>query len=997
VALEINMATSFQRSDGRGTAPIGVHALEGVTIPEAPTRPDALDALVVRMAEAVFGCRDARLVWVSGTTKRGRLRRHQWPTTPLSQEEAELIGAALERRANVASGIVRDGRVRIAHALDYARAVFVAEWPEACALPGGAPAGLLDFLTLLAARMRAEIELVAAHNATGRMGRAAQLQNTLYSLANLASSEYDLQEMLRRTHAVVAGLMYAENFKIALYSSERDTVQFVYAADEQGVHGVAVGKEIPAERLRNSLTLAVIRSGLPAMGSSKQLREQFGLSPPGEFGPDSADWLGVPMVSEGAVRGAVVVQSYDQSGRFSEEDRSLLGYVAQHILTALQRKQAHVELAHQVEDRTRALMAEVVERQRGEKLQAALYSIADLASGELDMSEMLRCIHIVVAELMYARNLIIAMYDAERETLRVIYHADEKDPGLVEIGVEIPEAEMRDTITLGVIRSGRAVMGPPSQVNRELDIPEGVSFGAPAEDVLGVPMVYEGMVRGAIVVQSYEAAERYGEEDRALLTYVAQHILTALDRKQAQAELEHRVMDRTRELAKAVSELRQQISERERAEQQLMHETMHDSLTGLPNRSFMYDALERSLARMERDASHRFAVLFLDLDRFKVINDSVGHLAGDEMLKEAGARLLACVRPFDVVARLGGDEFAILLEDVNLPEEACHAAQRAIESLSQPMHIDGKELFTSASIGITLGHARYKRAEELLRDADVAMYRAKAHGRQRFEIFDERLHQEAIRLLELENDLRRALQRDEFEPHFQPIVRLADAHVVGYEALLRWRHPRRGLVAPGEFLELAEENGSVEQIDWQMYERTCSQIGMLLDDGGYVTLNVSPRHFRSPELAGQMLELFDSHRLSSDRIRLEVTEGALLDNPEQVRRTLQALRSAGVVTALDDFGTGYSSLSYLHRFPLHTLKIDRSFVSALQRGERRGSTPVVKAVLAMARTLGMDVVAEGVETDEQRECLLEMGCELGQGFLFSRARPAAEWAAQRGH
>ncbi|WP_460761045.1 bifunctional diguanylate cyclase/phosphodiesterase [Lysobacter fragariae] len=968
-----------------------------MTIPAAPMRPHVLDALVLRMAEAVFDCRDARLVWISGMTNLGRLRRHQWPTTPLSREEAELIGEALARGASVAGETVRDGRVRIANPLDYAEAVFVAEWPQDCARPGGTPAGLLDFLTLLAARMRAEVELVAAHNAAGRMEKAAQLQNALYSLANLASSKYDLQEMLRRTHAVVAGLMYAENFKIALYSPERDTVQFVYVADEKGDHGVAVGEEIPAERVRNSLTLAVIRSGLPAMGPSQQLRKQFGLAPAGSFGQESADWLGIPMVSEGAVRGVVIVQSYDQKDRFTEEDRALLGYVAQHILTALQRKQANVELAHQVEDRTRALVEEVVERQRGEKLQAALYSIADLASSELYMSDMLRRIHLVVEELMYARNLIIAMHDAERETLRVIYHADEKDPHLVDIGVEIPEAEMRDTMTLGVIRSGRAVMGPPAQVNRQLGIPESVSFGAPAEDVLGVPMISEGKVRGAVVVQSYDAAERYGEEDRALLTYMAQHILTALDRKQAQAELEHRVTDRTRELAKAVGELREQINERQRAEQQLMHETMHDSLTGLPNRSFLYDALERSLARLERDPSHRFAVLFLDLDRFKVINDSVGHLAGDEMLKEAGARLLACVRPFDVVARLGGDEFALLLEDVNLPEEACHAAQRAIESLSQPMHIDGKELFTSASIGITLGHARYKRAEELLRDADVAMYRAKAHGRQRFEIFDERLHQEAIALLELENDLRRALQRDEFEPHFQPIVRLVDAHVVGYEALLRWRHPQRGLVAPGEFLEVAEETGSVEQIDWQMYERTCSEIGMLLDGSGYVTLNVSPRHFRSPELAGQMLDLFDSHRLSPECIRLEVTEGALLDNPEQVRRTLQELRTAGIVTALDDFGTGYSSLSYLHRFPLHTLKIDRSFVSALQNGGQRGSTPVVKAVLAMAHTLGMDVVAEGVETEEQRMSLLNMGCELGQGFLFSRARPATEWAARRAH
>lgn len=905
-----------------------------------------------------------------------------------------LIEAALAHQSCVA-GETRDGWLRIAHGLGYADAVFLAEWPEECAPPGRTPPGLTDFLALLASRMRIEIELTAARNATGRMEKAAQLQSALYAIADLASSGLDMVEMLRRTHAVVAGLMYAENFFIALYDPVRDTVRFVYFADEKDRDAIGVGEEIPASRMDSSLTMAVIRSGVPAMGASEELREQFGIGPSGEFGPESADWLGVPMIADNVVRGAVVVQSYDATTRYTKDDRALLGFVAQHILTALQRKQAQEELERRVEERTRALMREVVERQRGENLQAALYSIADLASSELDMAEMLHRIHEVVAELMYARNLIIALHDPERETLRFIYHADEKDPGLVDPEIEVSEGSMRDTITMGVIRTGQVVMGRPAKVAEQLGIPEGVFVGAVSEDVLGVPMVSDGIVRGAVLVQSYDAAERYGEDDRVLLAYVAQHILTALDRKQAQAELEHRVADRTRKLGQVVGELREQISERERVEQQLMHETMHDSLTGLPNRSFLYDALERALARMRRDPSHRFAVLFLDLDRFKVINDSVGHLAGDQMLKEAGARLAECVRPFDVVARLGGDEFALVLEDVNLPEEACHVAQRAIASLSEPMHIGGKELFTSASIGIALGHSRYERAEELLRDADVAMYRAKAHGRQRFEIFDERLHQEALQLLEMESDLRHAIQRSEFEPHFQPIVRLGDRHVVGYEALLRWRHPQRGLLLPGAFLGVAEESGSVEQIDWQMFEKTCRAIDALGQDSAYITLNVSPRHFRSPMLAGQMLELLDAHDLPHDRVRLEVTEGALLDNPEQVRTTLEALREAGVVAALDDFGTGYSSLSYLHRFPLHSLKIDRSFVSALQTGERGGSAAVVRAVLAMARTLGMDVIAEGIETDEQRDCLLEIGCELGQGFLFSRARPAAEWAARR--
>ena len=836
-------------------------------------------------------------------------------------------------------------------------------------------------------------ELAEQRLAIERLEKTARLQSALYAIADLASSELDMPDMLHRVHTVVGELMYAKNFYIALYNAEHDSLRFIYFADESDPRAVDPDEEFPAEQIRNSLTLAVIRHGRPALGSSKRLRAEFGLESDALYGPDSADWLGVPMVSEGEVRGAMVVQSYDQAGRFTEEDRALLAFVAQHILTALVRKQAHEELERRVEQRTRELTMEVCERQRGEKLQAALYSIADLSSGELAMSEMLRRIHAVVGELMYAKNFFIALYSAERDTLRFIYFADERDPGIVDPEAEIPADQLRNSLTLGLIRHGRSVMGSGLQVGELLAVPGGIGLGTVAEDWLGVPMQAEGEVRGAVVVQSYDQSVHYVEEDRTLLTYVAQHILTALARKQAQAELERRVGDRTRELAEAVRELRDQIGERERAEQQLVYETLHDALTGLPNRSCFYEALERALARFRRDPKHCFAVLFLDLDRFKVINDSVGHLVGDEMLKEAGQRLAACVRTPDVVARLGGDEFALLLEDSHGPEDACHVAQRVIEALSEPMRVAGKELFSSASVGIAFSHERYQSAEELLRDADVAMYRAKAHGRHRFEIFDERLHQQALLLLDLEGDLRRALQRAEFEPHFQPIVRLRDRHVVGYEALLRWRHPKRGLLLPEDFLSVAEESGSIEQIDWQMFEKTCRDIPSLGTNGGYVTINVSPRHFRSPRLAPQLLELLAVHHLPAHRLRLEMTEGALLDNPDQVLATLDVLRRAGVLAVLDDFGTGYSSLSYLHRFPLHTLKIDRSFVTALQHGSAGGSAAVVRAVLALAATLGMEVVAEGVETSEQCDYLLEIGCEHGQGYLFSGARPASEWAA----
>jgi diguanylate cyclase (GGDEF)-like protein len=955
----------------------------------AVTTLDEVALRVVQEAEREFDCRGARLVTMQLKPGEPRHLRHCGPGAPLTVIEAALVDAATAKPDVLHAARRQDGLVEVASVLGQAsgetQVLLLADWPDEGRIPESSLPAWQQFGAVVAARVGCAVELDDCRLAIERLEKTARLQSALYAIADLASGDIDMPEMLSSLHEVVGELMYAENFFIALYNAERDSVRFIYFADTRDLRAVDPDEEYSAEEIRNSLTLAVIRAGRPAMGPSERLRDEFGLAGDLAYGPDSADWLGVPMVGADAVRGAVVVQSYDQADRYTEEDRALLAFVAQHILTALVRKQAHEELERRVDERTRELTVEVQERQRGETLQAALYRIADLASSELDMSEMLRRIHAVVGELMYAKNFFIALYSAERDTLRFIYFADEKDPGIVDPEVEIPAEEMINSLTLGVIRDGRPAMGSGRHVAEMLSVPGGLGLGTLAEDWLGVPMVAEGEVRGAVVVQSYDRSERYTEEDRALLVYVAQHILTALARKQAQSELERRVEDRTREL-------RDQVRERERAEQQLVYETLHDSLTGLPNRSFMYDALERALARLRRDPNHRFAVLFLDLDRFKVINDSVGHLVGDEMLKEAGMRLAACVRSPDVVARLGGDEFALLLEDTRGPEDACHVAQRVIEALAEPIRIAGKELFSSASIGIALSHDRYRSAEELLRDADVAMYRAKAHGRQRFEIFDERLHREALHLLDLEGDLRRAIQRSEFEPHFQPIVRLRDLHVVGYEALLRWRHPQRGLLLPGEFLAVAEESGSLEQIDWQMFEKTCEEIPQMVSDGAYVTLNVSPRHFRSPALAHRMIALLANHRLPSSHVRLEMTEGALLDNPDQVLITLDALRRAGVLVALDDFGTGYSSLSYLHRFPLHALKIDRSFVSALQVGSDGGSAAVVRAVLALAGTLGMEVIAEGIETSQQRNYLMEIGCEQGQGFLFSHARPASEWA-----
>src|SRR5690606_23925762 len=363
-------------------------------------------------------------------------------------------------------------------------------------------------------------------------------------------------------------------------------------------------------------------------------------------------------------------------------------------------------------------------------------------------------------------------------------------------------------------------------------------------------------------------------------------------------------------------------------------------------------------ARMGEPGRQGFAVLFLDLDRFKLVNDSAGHAAGDEMLVEAGRRIAATLGEHTLAARMGGDEFAVLVDGVADHAAAEVLATMLLDELGKPMWIAGRELFPSASIGIALWEPRYRQGEDMLRDADAAMYRAKAHGRDRSALFDEQMRAEATRLLDLEADLRRAILADAFVPHFQPIVRLADGKVACHEALLRWNHVRHGPLPPGEFIGVGEDSGLIEQVDWLMYRRVFDW--MTRHHEGYVSINVSPRHFHSEMFAERLLQMLDDAGADPRRLRIEITEVALLEDAPRILRMLNVLRARGVLALLDDFGTGFSALSYLHRFPIQALKIDQSFVAGLGGEMHAESLALVRAILALAGTLGIDTIGEGI-------------------------------------
>ena len=491
-----------------------------------------------------------------------------------------------------------------------------------------------------------------------------------------------------------------------------------------------------------------------------------------------------------------------------------------------------------------------------------------------------------------------------------------------------------------------------------------------------------------VIAIVYFTYDRYLEDLRVTSAEAenAEHARAEAERKRAEQAESH------------VAELSRHIAEQERISRALeetkehfRHAAFHDALTDLPNRALLTEHIKLAIERPRGHDELLFAVLFLDLDRFKNINDSLGHISGDQLLIATARLLETCLRPMDTVARLGGDEFAILMDGLESQEHAISVAKRIQQALTRPFNLIGHEVYISASIGITIGNANYGDPENVLRDADTAMYRAKEGGKARFELFDSSMHSHAVALLKLENDLRRAIERNEFQVYYQPIICLETDELFGFEALVRWNHPERGLVSPDTFIPVAEETGLIVDIGRQVLYESCRQMREwhMISPGKPLTIsvNLSAKQFAQHDLIGQVKQTLEQTGLAAEHLKLEITESVVMKNAEIATAMLVQLCALGVHLSIDDFGTGYSSLSYLHRFPVQTLKIDRSFISRMGQGGE--NSEIVRTINTLAQNLGMEVVAEGVETTEQVAQLKSMKCTLGQGYLFSRPLDAS--------
>ena len=443
------------------------------------------------------------------------------------------------------------------------------------------------------------------------------------------------------------------------------------------------------------------------------------------------------------------------------------------------------------------------------------------------------------------------------------------------------------------------------------------------------------------------------------------------------------------QLKKSNLDLQIEITEHHRVEEQLSYDGLHDALTGLANRTLFLDRLNQAIQYAKRRNEYKFAILFIDLDQFKVVNDSLGHLMGDQLLNLVVQRLRETLRPSDTLARFGGDEFEVLLDNTVDKNSVTIVAKKINEALHSSFTVENREVFITASIGIITNLVEYGRAEDILRDADIAMYQAKALGKDRYEIFDVKMRTLAFSRLELENEIRTGLQNREFQLYYQPIIFLESNRLTGFEALIRWLHPKRGLLLPVEFLSIAEESGLILPMgDWVLQE-ACLQFKRWHEkypslQNISVNVNISSRQFSHPNFIGKVTEALRTSGLKADTLKLEITEGVLISNYATANETFVKLQNLGIQFQIDDFGTGYSALGYLQHFPINAIKIDRSFVNEMAKG--RKGTELVRAIISMAREMGMETIAEGIENEKQLGELKELSCGYGQGFLLSKPK-----------
>jgi diguanylate cyclase (GGDEF)-like protein len=832
---------------------------------------------------------------------------------------------------------------------------------------------------------------------TKKYKHSESIQKSLFDISELASSINELSSLYPAIHDIIGDLMPAQNFFVAFYEEENDVIDFVYFVDEFDEQVVS---QVSADDLKNSITGYILRTGNHLFLPQETYHQQLADISVKDLGADPIDWIGIPLKRGSQVIGAMVVQSYDESIRYNQEDLEILLFVSQHIVNCVDRVKSRELTEKTIRQRTKQLrqindelQEEISERQKVESLQQALFEISELsASVDGDMDDFYSSIHDTLSRLIGAPNCYVATIDNDGQTLQFPYYKDE-------VQSQIEPRPMGLGVTEYVIRHGSAELIDATRVQqlseaKELSIKVAESMFQKINSWIGSPLIIEGEICGVIAVQSYGKEKQYNLKDLEFLRFVSHHIAVALGRKQSSdaikaynQRLAKEVKERTEELNSTNLFLQKQIEERLQAQQQLEHDAQHDSLTGLANRVLFNSRLELALASKQRYTDSNFALIFIDLDRFKQINDSLGHMAGDLFLKEVALRISSCIRGHDLLARLGGDEFVVLFDNYDSPNDVEEISARIISSIAKPFNIENKDMYSGASIGIAYIETGYQTADEVLRDADAAMYQAKSLGRGRYIVFDKTMRDKLLEELEIESEFRKILKAEAFESYSQPIINLVTQEQIYQECYVRWEHSSIGKIKRDQYWQIAEQCGLTVEMDKFMLTKACEilQDWQLneVDINKQIAINLSIHHLTQTTLAKQLIEYVKDAGVDPKLLVIEFDENALNRRSQFFLPAIKILKRAGITLVLDNFGSGLASLSYLYSYPFDYVKIDHYFVKTLPRSER--NLKLIQSVLSISGHLKFKLIASGINNQEQHQALLDAGCEFGQGKFLQKA------------
>ncbi|PKG75267.1 bifunctional diguanylate cyclase/phosphodiesterase [Shewanella sp. GutCb] len=830
--------------------------------------------------------------------------------------------------------------------------------------------------------------------------RAEITQNALLDISNLAASVSTPEEFYSSLHQSLKKLIAADNFFIATLNPVTGRIEIPFFADEKDRHPQdCYPDEDLSEMLYSGLTGYVLKTEQALVCNNDTYQQLVNSNAIIPRGSNCHLWVGVPIRSAECTTGVLVVQSYDSNIHYGDIEVELMNFISHHISAVVERLQYQEQLELAIETRTKELSIaynklklEVYERRRAERLQQSLFEIADLATSNIDSLEFYEELHRVISHLIPINNCFISLLNEERNTLSFPYFVSQFDlpspkPRAVSDGLteyillnHKPRLLERSDID-ALIQSGELYCEAP-ELNDTQEINQWI----------GLPLLIHGKVSGSLTIYSYSYSQNYQEKDLELLTFVSQHIATAIEKKLSSEslqlsyeQLEEKVHERTQALACVNEDLEQEIHQRKRIERQLVHDAKHDNLTGLPNRAMFMERLSQTIKHVRRHTLDKFAVLFIDMDRFKLLNDTLGHLEGDRFLIETAKRLHFCIRSNDMLARLGGDEFVILLDSVGNQKDAEDVAERVLVELSHPFTLSNQQVNSSASIGVAMsGSSNSDTSESVLRNADNAMYQAKSKGKGCYVIFDHGNNKQQVQELELENELKMALKKGELQLSYLPIMELDTERVIAFEPRLFWHHPTLGKVKQLQLNNIAEHCNLLIELDNYLLAGINEGFQTLEQQFGvdfHLQVSISSQHLNHKHALRSLKNKIKQCGFDLSKLTLFFNEKSFVQNTNNHINAFEILSSLNVQLGIEAYGSAHSAISSLTFLPIQSLKLDPSYATHL---ESEQYLKLIKAYYCAARALELEIFAVGICSKAHCQVLSEIGFKKGQGIALGK-------------